>query len=88
MADIRFEEEYIAPGSAKRQNNSRITQFFIDRSFGLIRTPFQAMIVQLVLSGVLFICAGYFFSKSSDLTIPAKPSQELINVPQPTRPIN
>ncbi len=88
MADIRFENEYTAPSRMKQQKNSRITQLFIDASFGLIKTPRQAMVAQVVVTVLLFMCAGYLFSKSGDTAVPTKPDQNLINAPQPTRPLN
>ena len=88
MADIRFENEYTAPSRMKLQKNSRITQFFIDASFGLLKTPGQAMVAQIVVAIFLFACAGYLFSRSGDTAVPTSPDQNLINAPQPARPLN
>jgi hypothetical protein len=88
MADIRFETDYNTSSQTRQQKNPRMTQFFIDKSFGLISTPAQASAVQLVLAVALFMLAGYMFSKSGDITVPTKTPQDLINAPQPTRPLN
>ncbi len=83
MVDIRFETDYTPLSPQKQQKNSRITQFFIDKSFGLVRTPTQATATQLVFAVVLFIIAGYMFSKSGDTVVPTKTPQELINATLP-----
>jgi hypothetical protein len=84
MADIRFETDYNTSSQTRQQKNSRITQFFIDKSFGLINTPAQATAVQLVLAIALFMFAGYMFSKSGDTVVQTKTSQELINATLPS----
>ena len=86
MVDIRFEQD--APRQNFRNPNSRLTQFFIDKSFGLVKTPAQAAILQAVVAIALFILAGFLFARGSETNLPASPNQDLINRPQPTRPIN
>ncbi len=83
MAEIRFEGNRSASSLVKHNKNSRMTQFFIDRSFGLITTPAQATAMQLVLAVALFILAGYMFSKSGDTKVPTKTPQEFINATLP-----
>ena len=80
MVDIRFEGDYTTPATQRQQQkSSRITQFFIDHSFGLITTPARAATVQVVVAMLLFIFAGYLFSKSGDTVVPTRTSQELID---------
>lgn len=83
MVDIRFEGDYKPRSPLSQERNSRITQFFIDKSFGLINTPAQAAIAQLVVAIIFFILAGYMFSKSDDTAVPTKTSQELIDATLP-----
>lgn len=87
MVDIRFEGDY-RPAGPQRSANSRMTQFFIDHSFGLVQTPAQASVVQIILCIIFFIIAGMLFSKSGEQAPPSAPSQQLIDAPQPTRPLN
>ena len=86
MVDIRFEQD--SPRQNFRNPNSRLTQFFIDKSFGLIKTPAQAAVLQSVVAIALFILAGFLFAKGSETNLPVSPSQDLINRAQPTRPLN
>lgn len=79
MVDIRFEGDYKPQSAFSSQRNSRMTQFFINKSFGLISTSAQAAIAQLIVAIVFFILAGYMFSKSDDTVVPTKTSQELID---------
>ena len=89
MVDVRFEGDY-APQSPsnKQQKNSRITQFFIDKSFGLISTPSQAAVAQVIVAIVFFSIAGYMFSKSEAAVVPTKTPQELINATLPANARN
>ncbi len=88
MIDIQFESDDIPVPRKKQQQSSRVTQFFIDFSFGYIKTPKEAVKAQLVVGILLLILSGYFFSKSDAIKVPTTPSQELINTPQPTQPFN
>ncbi len=84
MVDIRFEGDYSAPSPLRQQQkSSRITQFFIDKSFGLITTTAQAAVAQVIVAIALFGFASYLFSKSGDTVVPTKTSQELINATLP-----
>lgn len=83
MVDIRFEGDYKPQSPLSSQKNSRITQFFIDKSFGLIETPDQAATVQLIVAIIFFVVAGYMFSKSDDTVVPTKTPQELIDATLP-----
>lgn len=85
MVDVRFEGDYNTQSQKQRPTkNSRITQFFIDKSFGLLKTPEQAMVAEVVVAIVLFCIAGYMFSKSGDTAVPVKTPQELIDATLPT----
>ncbi len=83
MPDIRFDGDYKLGAQAKQQRYSRLTQFFIDKSFGLITTPSQAAVAQILTAIVFFAVAGYMFSKSGDTVVPTKTPQELINLTLP-----
>ena len=85
MVDIRFDQD--APRQNFQARNSRLTQFFIDKSFGLVKTPQQAMVAQIIVSIMLFIFAGMMFSTSAKPAPASAPPQELIDAPQPTRPL-
>lgn len=85
MVDIRFEGDYKPQSPFPRQKNPRITQFFIDASFGLIKTPDQAAKIQLVVVVVFLILAGYLFSKSGDTVVPTQTPQELIDATLPVK---
>lgn len=84
MVDIRFESDYKPQSPLSQQKNSLITQFFIDKSFGLIKTPAQAATAQLIVAITFLIVAGYMFSKSDDTVVPTKTSQELIDATLPS----
>ena len=88
MVDIRFEGDYTTSTQTRLQKSSRITQFFIDRSFGFIKTPAQATVVQMIVAVALFVFTGYMFSKSGDTVVPSKTPQELINATLPIRSRN
>ena len=87
MVNIRFDQD------APRQNfrtapaNTKLTQFFIDKSYGLLKTPQQAMVAQIIIAATLFIFSAYMFATSVPPKPPTKPSQQLIDSPQPTRPL-
>ncbi len=87
MVDVRFEGDYTPQSPLRQQKNSRITQFFIDHSFGMITTASQATVAQVIVAIVFFGIAGYMFSKSGDTVVPAKTPQELIDatLPKSTR---
>lgn len=87
MVDIRFEADSAPVRENFRNSNSKLTQLFIDKSFGLVQTPKQAVIAQVIVAITMFILAGYLFASSAKPAPPAAPSQELIDSPQPTRPL-
>jgi hypothetical protein len=88
MADIKFIKDRSPSSDRRNPKNSRLTQFIIDKSFGLISTSTQAAVAKLIFASILFVIAGYIFSKSGDSAIPTKTPQNLIDAPQPTRPLN
>lgn len=85
MVDIRFDQD--APRQNFRKSNTKLTQFFIDKSFGLVKTPKQAVVAQFILAPLLFIFSAFMFAASVPPTPASSPSPELINAPQPTRPL-
>ena len=85
MVDIRFDQD--APRQDFRTSNTKLTQLFIDKSFGLVKTPKQAVVAQFIVAPLLFIFSAYMFAASVPPTPPRAPSLELINAPQPTRPL-
>jgi hypothetical protein len=87
MVDIRFEGDSAPVQGNFRNTNSKLTQLFIDKSFGLIKTPQQAVVVQIIVALLLFIFSAWMFATSVPATPPSAPSQELIDAPQPTRPL-
>lgn len=87
MVDIRFEADSAPVRENFRNPNSRLTQLFIDKSFGIIKTPAQATVAQVIVAIVMFILAGYLFASSAKPAPPSAPSQDLIDAPQPTRPL-
>ncbi len=86
MADIRFEGEYAISSSQRQQKNSRMTQFFIDKSFGLISTPAQATVIQFIVAVIFFVLAAMFLSKAGDQNAAIRTTPEVLNTPIPTRP--
>jgi hypothetical protein len=87
MVDIRFEGDSAPVRPNLKSRESRLTRFLIAKSFGLIKTPQQAAIAQLVLAGGLFIIAGILLNSASDSTTLVSPSSELINARQPVGPL-
>ncbi len=87
MVDIRFEGDSAPVQVNFRNSNSKLTQFFIDKSFGLIKTPQQAMVAQIIVAVILFIFSASMFATSVPSESPSAPTQELIDAPQPTRPL-
>jgi hypothetical protein len=85
MVDIRFEQD--TPRQNFQARNSRLTQFFINKSFGLIQTPGQAAVAQVIVAIGLFIFAGVMFSSGGQTKVNPTPPQNLIDAPQPTRPL-
>jgi uncharacterized membrane protein len=86
MVDIRFEQD-VLPQKNFRNTNSKLTQLFIDKSFGLVKTPQQAIVAQIIVAVILFIFSATMFATSVPAAPPSAPSQELIDAPQPTRPL-
>jgi hypothetical protein len=86
MVDVRFETDYVT--NAKSKQSSKLTRLFMTWSFGLIKTEKQAVVVQIIVACGLLILSLYLFSKSDAVVAPTTPPQELINTPQPTRPLN
>ena len=85
MADIFFEGDSRPVRENFRNPNSKLTQLFIDKSFGFIKTPKQAMIAQLILIVILALFSTSMFAKSVPKP-PSAPSIEQINAPMPTKP--
>ena len=87
MVDIRFDADS-APMRPNLQNkDSKLTQFFIDKSFGLIKTSQQAVAVQLVVIVGLLLTAMFLFNSASESNSVVSPSPELINARQPVGPL-
>lgn len=87
MVDIRFEQDTPLQNFRAASSNTKLTQFFIDKSFGLLKTPKQAMVAQIIVATFLFIFSAYMFSSSVPEAPQSAPSQQLIDSPQPTRPL-
>lgn len=87
MADIFFESDSKPARENFRKPNSKLTQLFIDKSFGLIKTPQQAIVAQIIVVVVLLIFSASMFATSVPAKPPSAPSQKLIDAPQPTRPL-
>lgn len=87
MVDIRFEQDVPRQNFRSAPTNTKLTQFFIDKSFGLIQTPKQAVVAQVIVAITLFIFSAYMFAISVPPAPPSAPSQDLIDSPQPTRPL-
>lgn len=85
MVDIRFEQDAVV--QHYRNRNTKLTQFFIDTSFGMVKTPRQARVAQIIVATVLFIFSSYMFAQSVPKATPRTPTQELIDSPQPTQPL-
>jgi hypothetical protein len=87
MVDIRFEQDTPRQNFRTAPAHTKLTQFFIDNSYGLLKTSNQAMVAQIIIAAILFIFSAYMFATSVPPKPPTAPSQELINSPQPTRPL-
>lgn len=87
MVDIRFEQDTPLQNLRAAPSNTKLTQFFIDKSFGLLKTPKQAMVAQIIVAIFLFIFSAYMFSSSVPEAPPSAPTQEMIDSPQPIRPL-
>jgi hypothetical protein len=87
MVDIRFEGDSEPVRPNFRRPNSKLTQLFIDKSFGLIKTRTQAAAVQLIVALVLLCIAAMLFGSNGQTNTVKSPSPDIINRPQPTRPL-
>lgn len=85
MVDIRFEEDVTV--QQYRNRNTKIAQFFIDKSFGLVKTSRQAVAAQIIVASILFTFSSYMFAQSVPAAPLRAPSQVLIDSPQPTQPL-
>lgn len=83
MVDIRFEADSAPVRPSQKNRDSKLTVFFINKSFGLIKNSQQAVAVQLVLIVGLFLLAMVLFNSARESTTVILPSPELINAPQP-----
>jgi hypothetical protein len=87
MVDIRFEGDSAPIRPRLPNQDSKLTKFFIEHSFGLINNQAQATVAQIILCIALFSVAFILFSNTAEPKI-SQPSKELLERRQPIGPIN